>query len=151
MKSFSPRDIVFGPWRAVPVLGVTQILAWGALYYPPVLTVPLIAAERDWSLAFTMGGLSIGLLAAGLIAPLAGRMIDRHGGHVVMTAGSLAGSAGLLALVHAAQPVTYLAAWALIGMGTVTSIGRELRLLGPAQRKRLWDDVGPLLLGRRQR
>jgi AcrR family transcriptional regulator len=44
-----------------------------------------------------------------------------------------------------------LAAWALIGMGTVTSIGRELGLLGPAHRKRLWDDVGPLLLGRRQR
>jgi AcrR family transcriptional regulator len=44
-----------------------------------------------------------------------------------------------------------LAAWALIGMGTVTSIGRELGLLGPAHRKRLWDHVGPLLLGRRQR
>ena len=73
--------------RTVPVLGVTQILAWGALFYPPVLTVPLIAAERGWSLAFTMGGLSIGLFSAGLIAPLVGRMIDRHGGHVVMTVG----------------------------------------------------------------
>jgi hypothetical protein len=25
---------------------LTQILAWGAIFYPPVLTVPLIAAER---------------------------------------------------------------------------------------------------------
>src|SRR5262245_50418790 len=40
------RDWVFGPWRAVPVLGTTPILAWGAIFYPPVLTVPLIAAER---------------------------------------------------------------------------------------------------------
>ncbi len=40
------RDFVFGPWRAVLVLGVTQILAWGAIFYPPVLTVPLIAADR---------------------------------------------------------------------------------------------------------
>ena len=37
------RNFLFGPWRAVPVLGVTQILAWGALYYPPVLMMPLIA------------------------------------------------------------------------------------------------------------
>ena len=48
MKIFSPRDVLFGPWRAVPVLGVTQILAWGSLFYPPVLTVPLIAAEHGW-------------------------------------------------------------------------------------------------------
>jgi len=40
------RDFVFGPWRTVLVLGVTQILAWGAIFYPPVLTVPLIAADR---------------------------------------------------------------------------------------------------------
>ena len=53
------RDFLFGPWRAVPVLGVTQILAWGALFYPPVLTVPPIAADRGWSHTFAMSGLSV--------------------------------------------------------------------------------------------
>src|SRR2546430_10057203 len=33
----SLRDAILGPWRAVLVLGVTQILAWGAIFYPPVL------------------------------------------------------------------------------------------------------------------
>jgi hypothetical protein len=122
MKSISPRDFLFGPWRAVPVLGVTQILAWGALFYPPVLTVPLIAAERGWSLAFAMGGLSVGLLAAGLIAPTVGRVIDRHGGHVVMTAGSLTGAVGLVALVLAPNRVAYLAAWAVIGAAMAGSL-----------------------------
>jgi hypothetical protein len=28
------REFVRGPWRAVAVLGVTQILAWGTLFYP---------------------------------------------------------------------------------------------------------------------
>ena len=37
-----PRDMLFGPWRAVSVLGITQIIAWGAIFYSPVLTVPLI-------------------------------------------------------------------------------------------------------------
>jgi AcrR family transcriptional regulator len=44
-----------------------------------------------------------------------------------------------------------LAAWALIALGTVTSIGRELRLMTAAQRARLWRGVGPLLLGKRRR
>ncbi len=122
MSELSPRAFVFGRWRAVPVLGVTQILAWGALFYPPVLTVPLIAADHGWSLAFTMGGLSIGLLAAGLVAPTVGCMIDRHGGHVVMTVGSLIGAAGLVALVHAGSMPTYLAAWVVIGVAMAASL-----------------------------
>src|SRR5215813_7449195 len=65
----APRDFLFGPWRAVAVLGVTQILAWGTLFYPPVLTVPLIAADHGWSAAFSMGGFSLGLLVAGLVSP----------------------------------------------------------------------------------
>ena len=84
------QAFLFGPTRAIPVLGVTQILAWGTLWYPPVLTMPLIAAERGWSLSFTMGGVSAGLFVGGLLAPTVGRLIDHYGGHVVMTAGSLA-------------------------------------------------------------
>ena len=41
------RDVIAGPWRAVLVLGVTEVLAWGAIFYPPVLTVPLIAVARS--------------------------------------------------------------------------------------------------------
>ncbi len=88
------RDIIFGPWRAVPVLGVTQILSWGTIFYTPVLIVPLIAADRGWSISFAMGGFSIGLLTAGLVAPYVGRAIDRYGGHVVMAIGSLIGALG---------------------------------------------------------
>ncbi len=118
----TPRDFFLGPWRAVSVLGVTQILAWGSMFYPPVLTVPLIAAEQGWSLSFTMSGLSFGLLAAGLIAPTVGRMIDRYGGHVVMTTGSLTGGAGLLALAHAEHHLIYLGAWAVIGVAMAASL-----------------------------
>ncbi|TMK07930.1 MAG: MFS transporter, partial [Alphaproteobacteria bacterium] len=77
-------NIIAGPWRAVLVLGVTEILAWGAIFYPPVLTVPLIAHERGWSMAFAMGGFSLALLTAGLVSPRVGSMIDRHGGHRIM-------------------------------------------------------------------
>ncbi len=48
------------------VLGVTQIIAWGTIFYSPVLLAPLIAAEHGWSLSFTMAGFSLGLLVARL-------------------------------------------------------------------------------------
>jgi hypothetical protein len=109
--------MLFGPWRAVSVLGVTQIIAWGAIFYSPVLTVPLIVAETGWSLSFAMGGFSLGLLVAGLVSPFVGRSIDRHGGHVVMTAGSLTAALGLLLLAYAHSRPAYLAVWVVLGAG----------------------------------
>jgi MFS family permease len=116
------RQFFSGPWRAVPVLGVTQVLGWGVLFYPPVLMMPLIAADRGWSMAFAMGGFSVGLLVAGMVAPHAGAAIDRYGGHVVMTIGSLAGALGLVLLVYAANPIAYLAVWALLGAAMAGSM-----------------------------
>jgi MFS family permease len=116
------RNIVFGPWRAVLVLGVTQILAWGFLWYPPVLTLPLIAAERGWSLSFAMAGLSVGLLVGGLTASTIGHWIDRFGGHVVMTAGSLAGAAGLVSLVIVEHHVSYFLTWMFLGVAMAASL-----------------------------
>ena len=98
------RDFVAGPWRAVLVLGVTQILAWGAIFYTPVLIVPLIAAERGWSITFGMAGFSLALLTAGLVSPRTGFLIDRFGGHRVMPFGSLLGALGLVGLVYADHP-----------------------------------------------
>jgi MFS family permease len=118
----SPREFFLGPWRAVPVLGVTQILAWGTIFYTPVLMVPLIAAERGFSFTFAMGGFSAGLLAGGLVSPTVGALIDRHGGHCVMPFGSLAGALGLLALVHADHPVAYYATWMLLGAAMSASL-----------------------------
>jgi MFS family permease len=120
MPSF--REFIVGPWRAVPVLGVTQILAWGAIFYPPVLTLPLIAEMRSFSLTFAMGGFSAGLLAAGFVAPTVGGLIDRYGGHRVMPFGSLAGAAGLVALTYAANPVAYFAVWIVLGIAMAGSL-----------------------------
>lgn len=116
------RDFAVGPWRAIPVLGVTQILAWGTIFYTPVLMVPLIAADRGFSFTIAMGGFSAGLLTAGLVAPTVGALIDRHGGHRVMPVGSLAGALGLVALVHAGNVVTYYATWLLLGAALAASL-----------------------------
>jgi hypothetical protein len=118
----SPRAFIFGPWRGVTVLGVTEILSWGALFYPPVLTVPLIAADHGWSPAFAMAGFSVGLFVGGLCARYVGGAIDRFGGHVVMPAGSLIGAVGLVALAWAPGAASYYAAWITIGIAMAASL-----------------------------
>ena len=116
------RDVIAGPWRAVLVLGVTEILAWGTIFYPPVLTVPLIAHERGWSMTFAMGGFSLALLTAGLVSPRVGLLIDRHGGHRVMSVGSLLAAFGLALIVYADHPAAYLAVWMLLGVATAATL-----------------------------
>jgi len=118
----SPRDFFVGPWRAVTVLGVTEILSWGAIFYPPVLTVPLIAADHGWSKAFTMGGFSVGLFVGGLVSRHVGGAIDRYGGHVVMPCGSLIGALGLAGLVVAQSAVAYFAVWMVLGAAMAASL-----------------------------
>ena len=116
------REFVLGPWRAVAVLGVTQILAWGTLFYPPVLTMPLIAADLGWSIAFCMGGLSLGLFCGGLASPTVGRLIDRYGGGVIMAVGSLTGAVGLFALAHSENRAVYLGVWVVLGIALSASL-----------------------------
>ncbi|HXD45888.1 MAG TPA: MFS transporter [Pseudolabrys sp.] len=118
----SIQNFLTGPWRAVPVLGVTQITAWGAIFYTPVLIVPLIAADRGWSMSFAMGGFSLGLLTAGIAARYVGASIDRLGGHVTMTCGSLGGALGLVLITHATNPVAYCAVWMLLGVSMAASL-----------------------------
>src|SRR3954454_8402929 len=116
------RDLVFGPGRAVTVLSLTEILAWGILIYPPVLTMPHLVADHGWSLAFGMAGFSIGLMTSGMLSPTVGHLIDRHGGNIVMSLGALAGALGLVLLTVAEQPTAYLACWLLIGVAMSSTL-----------------------------
>lgn len=114
--------LISGPYRAVGVLSVTQVLSWGALFYPPGLTMPHIAAAHGWSLAQALFGFSIALGVSGLTAPVACGLVERHGGHFVMAAGALIGALGLLVLPLTDQYWLYLAGWVLLGIAMACNL-----------------------------
>lgn len=87
------------PARMIWALGVTQIIGYGTLYYSFGTLAPAMAAEFGWSEQWVFGLLSASLLVGGLVAPLAGRLADRHGAAQLMVWGSVAAA---LALVLAA-------------------------------------------------
>lgn len=105
------------PRVVISTLGITQILAWGSSFYLPAVLAKPIAADTGWSLGWVVGGLSVGLLAAGLIAPMVGRTIDAKGGRPVLTASSILLGSGLATLALADSLAVYFTAWLLMGIG----------------------------------
>jgi MFS family permease len=101
----------------VCALGVTQIFAWGSSYYLLAVLSQPIAAETGWPLSWVVGGLSLGLLLAGLVSPLVGRRIERTGGRPVLAAGAILLASGLLGLAEARSFPGYLLAWIVVGLG----------------------------------
>ena len=93
-----PRRVI----RTLAILSITQILDWAFLYYAFALWAPRIMQETGWSGSLVFGGYSLSLFVTGLASPFAGRLVDRHGGRLVMAAGTLVGALGLvvLALSH---------------------------------------------------
>lgn len=82
----------------VLALGITQIIGYGSLFYAFPILVPGISAEFGRPEAHLYGVFSAGLLAGGLVAPFAGRLIDRIGAPKVMAGGSLAAGLTLAGL-----------------------------------------------------
>lgn len=103
-----------GLLRPVVTLGITQIIGFGTIYYAFGVMVAPLGAELGLSQTFAYGALSAALLTGSLVAPLAGRLIDRHGARVMMAAGSLAMALAFVLLSRVAGGGTLFAALALV-------------------------------------
>jgi hypothetical protein len=64
-----------------------------------------------------VGGLSLGLVAAGLASPTVGRAIQDYGGRAVLAISSILLAVGLIGVGLSQNIATYLAGWIVIGFG----------------------------------
>jgi MFS family permease len=112
------RDISASPGlkRTIGILGFTQVVSWGGLYYAFAILAPQIQREMGWSAELVYGAFSWCLLVAGLASPAAGMMLDRLGGRPVMAAGSLVCGAGFLLLASAHSILAYFGASTVLGI-----------------------------------
>ena len=106
--------------RAVVVsaLGITQIISWGAIFYGISVLAKPMAAELGWSLTFIFAGFSVSLLVAGIVSQPVARFIDKRGGRLTLTLGSLAGGIGLGLMSQVNDPIVYISAWILLGLAS---------------------------------
>ena len=118
MSSPRPTTAVMPKRGAIiTVLGLTQIMAWGSSYYLPAVIAPAVAADTGWPLAWVVGGLSLGLLVAGLISPHVGSSIERRGGRNVLAFSAISIGVGQVGLAIAPNLAAYIIAWLVIGLG----------------------------------
>jgi MFS family permease len=101
----------------VSTLGITQTLAWGSTYYLAAVFADPISDTLQLPHVWFFAIFSASLLLSGLLGPLAGRMIDKHGGRDVLAATNLVFAAGLVCLSFASGIFSLTFAWALIGIG----------------------------------
>ena len=101
----------------VSTLGIAQIFAWGSTYYLPAVIATPVARETGWPLEWVVGGLSLGLLIAGLVSPRVGAAIDRTGGRSILALGTGCICIGLLGLAASPNLICYVIAWLVVGVG----------------------------------
>ena len=101
----------------IPVLGVTQILAWGSSYYLLAVLAQPIASDTGWPLAWVVGGLSLGLLVAGIVSPRVGDSIQRLGGRLVLATSAVFLALGLAGLALSPNLPLYVISWLVLGVG----------------------------------
>jgi MFS family permease len=96
-------------------LAVTQTVGYGVLYYAFAVVLSPIARDLHTSTAAVTGAMTLSVVVAAAVGVPYGRWLDRHGGRTLMTAGSLAGVAAVLAWSRIDQLWQLYAAFVLIG------------------------------------
>ncbi len=100
----------------VRALAVGETLAWAGLFYSFPALLPHWERALGWSKTTLSGAFTLALVAAALSAPVAGRLIDRGHGRVLLAGSSLGGAVALIALAAVDAVWQFYALWAAIGV-----------------------------------
>lgn len=102
-------------------LCISQITSWGVLYYAFTVLSARITQQTGWSQPAVTAAFSTALVISALVGIAAGRWIDRHGPHILMTAGSALGPAALVGVALSPNKLWFFLAWIAAGvaMGAV--------------------------------
>lgn len=114
----SARDddtIARPPWRAIVMLSLQQLVAWGVLYYAYSVLSALIASDLGVSRRLIAGAFSAALLVSGLLARYVGRALDRFGARVILLAGVVSGALAFASLSFVRNGWGLLIVFALLG------------------------------------
>jgi MFS family permease len=109
------RGMYYG-WVMLLTLSFTEVTSWGILYYSFSVFLTPMQDELGWSIAQMTGAYSAAILISGLAAIPVGRWLDRHGPRWLMTAGSIAATALVVAWSRVDSLILFYVVWGLIGV-----------------------------------
>jgi predicted MFS family arabinose efflux permease len=100
----------------IPSLGLTQIVAWGSMFYAYGVLMQPMQDELGLSKPAIVGAYSVALLISGLLSTAAGSIIDRIGGRLLMGSGALLAAVMLACLSRVHNATELYLVWAGIGV-----------------------------------
>lgn len=118
MASAPPKASAF----QILLLGIGQILVWGGSFFILAVLADPVVQETGWSRQWVYGGLSLGVLVSGLLAPACGRLIARQGGRTLLSVSGLGVAAGLTLMASAQHLPLFLLAWVIMGIGMAAGL-----------------------------
>ena len=83
---------------AIGSIGTAQLIAWGSLYYAIAVMGASMRRELGLSEPQLFAAFASSLALSGQLAPWAGKLVDRHGGRIVLSAGMSLGALGFATL-----------------------------------------------------
>jgi predicted MFS family arabinose efflux permease len=86
--------------RLVAGLGAAQLIAWGTLYYAVAVMGEPMGAELGLTRGHVFGAFAWSMVISGVLAPWAGRRLDRLGGRAVLASSAIVGALGFLVLAR---------------------------------------------------
>lgn len=96
-KRIFKREPIYYGWVIALALAVTETVSYGVIFYAFSVFITPMEAELGWSRAQLTGAFSLSLLITGLVGVPVGYWLDKRGGRLLMTAGSI-GATILVAL-----------------------------------------------------
>jgi predicted MFS family arabinose efflux permease len=110
------------PRLLVAVLAVTQTAGYGVLYYAFAVLLDPIATDLGASTATITGALTLSIVVAAIASVPVGRWLDKHGGRLLLTAGSAAAVLAVLAWSRVTAVWQLYAVFVLIGLASATTL-----------------------------
>lgn len=105
--------------RVVWPLAIAETVVWAALYYAFPALLPAWERDLGWSKTELSGAFTLALIVSALLAPVAGRLIDRGHGRLIFVGGALLGSVMLLLLSRVTEIWQFYLVW--LGLGFALS------------------------------
>jgi len=103
-------------WVIVGVLALTETASFGVLAYGFAVFLVPMQHELGWSPTAITGAYSLAVVVSGLAAIPVGWWLDRHGARTLMTLGSAAATALVLAWSQVEDLTAFYAIWGGIGL-----------------------------------
>lgn len=112
----SPR--LEGAGRTLVALCVSVTISYGVIYYAFTVLAPAISADTGWSPTAVTGAFSAGILTGAVAGIAAGRLLQRRGPRLVMTAGGVLGAAAVAVVGLAPSYPVFVVGWLLVGLAS---------------------------------